>query len=291
MSSTSKILSIIIVTFNSDRDIFDCIDSILKQNTLGDALEIIVVDNHSTSFEQTSEKLYTKYPGIVIIENKNNGGYGQGNNMGIALAKAPLIAIVNPDVRWDKPIINEAIKEFNDPNTVLLGCRQMENENRAASAIHYKQDASGFEKSIGEMIANRLGIYCAKRMYLSGACFFCRKKVMEEIGGFDENIFLYAEENDIRYRILALNKGYCIRYRHDLQYIHPCHNRLLSMQTEKQRIEADLYVLNKQGVPTAKYYNTERAKCRWNIFLHCLTVNKEGIARQKKLLSLYETKS
>ena len=288
MSSNDKILSVVIVTYNSEKDIFDCIDSILHQNILGEGLEIIVVDNHSTHFSVTSKELQEQYPGIIVLENPHNGGYGQGNNIGIQAAHAPLIAIVNPDVRWKMRILEEILKEFEDPNTALLGCRQMENEKQAASAIHYIPNATGLEKSIGEMIVNRKGIYCAKRMYLSGACFFVRKEVMEEIGGFDENIFLYAEENDIRYRILALNKGYLIVYRHDLQYIHPCRHRELSIQAELQRIKADIYVLNKQGVPASVYYRTERARCKWNIFLYRLSGNKEGISRQKELLTIYE---
>ena len=291
MYSNDKILSIVIVTYNSERDIFDCIDAILAHNTLGEALEIIVVDNHSDRFTQTAKDLQQRYPDIVLLQNPHNGGYGQGNNIGIRAAKAPLIAIVNPDVRWTMPIMDEMLRMFDDPKVALVGCQQREDEKHVASAIHMIPNATGFEKSIGKMIVNRLGIYCPRRMYLSGACFFVRKKVMEEIGGFDEQIFLYAEENDIRYRILALNKGYIIVYKHKLWYIHPIEHRPVSEQTERRRIQADLYVLNKQGVPASTYYRTERAKCRWNILLHALAGNKAGIAHQKQLLELYATQS
>lgn len=289
MCSPNKILSVVIVTYNSERDIFDCINSILRVNTIGEALEIIVVDNNSAHFADTSERLKELFPSIVIIPNTHNGGYGQGNNIGIKAAKAPVVAIVNPDVRWTMPLIEEVLPMFDNPKTAIVGCRQMEDEHHAASAIHYAQHTTGFEKSIGEMLVNRLGIYCPKRMYLSGAFFFVRKQVMDEIGGYDENIFLYAEENDIRYRILALDKGYRICYRHDLRYMHPCHHRPLSTATESARIKADIYVLGKQGIPADRYYHTERAKCKWNIFLHLLKGNTKGIERQKQLLKLYES--
>lgn len=291
MCSNDKQLSVVIVTYNSERDIFDCIDSVRTHNTLGEALEIIVVDNHSAHFEETSKELRKRYPDIVLLENQHNGGYGQGNNIGIKAAKAPIIAIVNPDVRWTTPIMDEMMKCFEDEQVALAGCRQMNDENHAASAIHMKPDATGFEKSIGKMAANRWGIYCQQRMYLSGACFFVRKHVMEAIGGFDEQIFLYAEENDIRYRILALKKGYKIIYRHDVYYIHPSEQRPFSETTEQRRIQADLYVLSKQGVKPSTYYRSERAKCRWNILLHALAGNKAGIAHQKQLLELYATQS
>lgn len=291
MCSSNKILSIVIVTYNSERDIYNCIDAILAHNTLGEALEIIVVDNHSADFATTAKTLRERYPDIVLLENPRNGGYGQGNNIGIQAAKASIVAIVNPDVRWTKPIMDEMLRMFDDPKVALVGCRQMDDETHAASAIHMIPNATGFEKSIGKMIVNRLGCYCQSRMYLSGACFFVRKAVMEAIGGFDEQIFLYSEENDIRYRILALHQGYQIRYRHDLSYIHQSEHRPFSEATEKRRIQADLYVLNKQGVKASTYYRTERAKCRWNILLHALAGNKAAIAHQKQILQLYATQS
>ena len=288
MCSKDKKISVVIVTYNSERDIFDCIECIRRFNTIGEGLELIVVDNNSASFEPIAKQLRELYPDIVLIENKKNGGYGQGNNLGIAAAHAPIIAIVNPDVRWTMPLIEPILQLFEDPQTALVGCRQMNDEHHPASAIHFAPHASGFEKSIGEMIVNRLGIYCPHRMYLSGACFFVRKSVMEQIGGFDEKIFLYAEENDIRYRILALKNGYKIRYVHHLSYLHPCHNRAWNEQTEKIRIQSDLYVLSKQGVQAASYFRSERARCKWNIFLYRLSGNKNGIARQKQLIQLYE---
>jgi len=291
MCSSDKILSIVLVTYNSERDIFDCLDSIQTFNSLGAALEVIVVDNHSAHFTETAKTLQKRYPGIVIIENPQNGGYGQGNNLGIKAAKAPIVAIVNPDVRWTMPLIEEVLPMFDNPKTAIVGCRQMEDEHHAASAIHYAQHTTGFEKSIGEMLVNRLGIYCPKRMFLSGAFFFARKQVMEEIGGFDETIFLYSEENDIRYRTLALDKGYRICYRHDLRYMHPCHHRAWNEQTELTRMQSDIFVLSKQGISAQHYYRTERAKCKWNIFLHRLAGNKAGIAHQKQLLQLYEAHS
>ena len=291
MCSNTKKLSVVIVTYNSEKDIVDFIDYILQHNTLGDALEIIVVDNHSTNFACTGKELRENYSNIVLLENPHNGGYGQGNNMGIKAAKAPIIAIVNPDVRWTMPIMDEMLNTFNDPRVALVGCRQMGDEIHAASAIHMIPNATGFEKSIVEMLTNRLGIYCPKRMYLSGACFFVRKSVMEEINGFDEQIFLYAEENDIRYRILSLNKDYKIVYKHNLYYVHPSEHRPFSETTERRRIQTDIYVLEKQCVKASTYYRTERAKCRWNIFLYWLAGNKAGIASQKQILQLYATKS
>ena len=76
-----KKLSLIILTYNSEKDIYDCLSSVYQYNDIGDALEIIVVDNNSEHYARMQDKLSTLYPKVNIISNSTNGGYGQGNNI------------------------------------------------------------------------------------------------------------------------------------------------------------------------------------------------------------------
>ena len=73
-----KKLSLIILTYNSEKDIYDCLDSVYKYNDIGDYLEIIVVDNNSDNYIQMKKNIKTQYPDVQIIANHKNGGYGQG---------------------------------------------------------------------------------------------------------------------------------------------------------------------------------------------------------------------
>ena len=102
-----KKISIIIVTYNSELHIYDCLDSIFKYNDIGDDLEIIIVDNMSNNVDQMFTSIKEKYASTVkLVKNHINGGYGQGNNVGIRLAKSDIIMIMNPDVRLLQPVFN-----------------------------------------------------------------------------------------------------------------------------------------------------------------------------------------
>ncbi len=115
-----KDLSIIIVTYNSEKDIYDCLSSIYQYNDIGERLEIIVVDNNSHYFNTMKSKIQEQYgKAITIINNKSNGGYGQGNNVGIRMATAPIVAIMNPDVRLIMPIFKDVLRTIQLPNAMM----------------------------------------------------------------------------------------------------------------------------------------------------------------------------
>ena len=111
-----KRLSIIIVTYNSEKDIYDCMASIKKYADIPmSELEIIIVDNNSKEVDSMFAKLRKLYgEDIILINNTHNGGYGQGNNVGIRRATAPVILIMNPDVRLICPIFRTAIEAFEN---------------------------------------------------------------------------------------------------------------------------------------------------------------------------------
>ena len=123
-----KRLSIIIVTYNSEHDIYDCLASIRKHQDLQpEELEIIIVDNNSRDTDGMFAKLRELYGNdIVLVKNTHNGGYGQGNNVGIRMATAPVILIMNPDVRLLMPIFKTATDAFlEDSRLAMYGMKQM----------------------------------------------------------------------------------------------------------------------------------------------------------------------
>lgn len=122
-----KKVSIIIVTYNSEKDIYDCINSIIENADIPLAeIELVVVDNNSTDCDTMFNKLKTLWgEDIILIKNSRNGGYGQGNNVGIRRCSAPVVLIMNPDVRLVCPIFKKAIDRFSkDKNMCMLGMKQ-----------------------------------------------------------------------------------------------------------------------------------------------------------------------
>ncbi len=110
-----KKISTVIVTYNSEAHIYDCLDSLFKYNDIGDDLEVIVVDNCSQKFTDMKDRIENKYAkSVTVISNLCNGGYGQGNNVGIKASHAPIIMIMNPDVRLVMPVFHDCWRIMNE---------------------------------------------------------------------------------------------------------------------------------------------------------------------------------
>ena len=96
-----KRVSLIIVTHNSEKDIFDCVDSVKQYADVPQGeMELVIVDNNSHNPEPMFQRIEEIWgDGVIFIKNTRNEGYGQGNNMGIQASTAPVILIMNPDVK------------------------------------------------------------------------------------------------------------------------------------------------------------------------------------------------
>ena len=215
-----KSLSIIIVTYNSQKDILNCLSSIFETSDINrEAIDIIVIDNSSKEvFIETEELIISQYgTEINIIHNSKNGGYGQGNNFGIQNAKAEVICIVNPDVIFLKPIFQEALNMFNvNERLAMIGGKQFGGGD-ISYWIRPEYDFFLFTAPISKIL-NKFNIYLQKYFYLSGALLFVSKTKFLEIGGFDEKMFMYCEEADITNRFLQMK--YETSYRREFHYQH-----------------------------------------------------------------------
>ncbi len=272
----SKQLSLIILTYNSEKDIYDCLTSVYKYNDIGDGLEIIVVDNNSVGYETMYSKLQELYPDVIVIKNEKNGGYGQGNNIGIRASSAPIIAVMNPDVRLIMPVFNTFIKTLEKPDVVMCGGKQFGAIDNANASFYYDFTQIGFLQSIGRLIAYKTEKYDYKRMWLQGAFFAIRKDVFEQIGLFDEHIFMYAEEFDIHLRIREHFPTYKIKYLPMCKYIHLTLDRPFSENTFRKQLDSNIYVCQKHHLSVKKMLRYMTNSCRYGhliaISLHINTV-------------------
>jgi GT2 family glycosyltransferase len=255
IKSLMKSLSVIILTYNSEKDIYDCLKSIYQFNDIGDALEIIVVDNHSTHFATMQNSISNTYPNVIITQNTQNGGYGQGNNVGIRMASAPSIAIMNPDIRLNKPIFASMLECLKQKDVAMCAGKQY-----GGNGVPFASFMSIFTVPwwIGrplEFICRRiLDIYIYKMQFLSGAFFAIKKDIMHNIGLFDEEIFMYAEENDIHYRIRKQYPNMKMIYKKELSYIHLAENRSFSKEQAKRVYESIGYFFKKNNFSPVKYW-------------------------------------
>ena len=246
-----KKVSIIIVTYNSENDIYDCINSIQKFSDIPlSEIELIIVDNNSTGCNTMFNKLKTLWgEDIVLIKNSSNGGYGQGNNLGIRQCSSPVVLIMNPDVRLVCPIFRKAIDLFSKEKSMcMLGMKQwLTLEEPSTNSFTCTYRMNGYISTILSALCTRLDFYIAKYMHFSGSCFFINKAMFEAVGLFDESVFLYGEEDDIHYRLKHRFKDCKMVYDKNLKYLHLTKERQPDIKYEETLIDVAVRQNKKKG--------------------------------------------
>jgi N-acetylglucosaminyl-diphospho-decaprenol L-rhamnosyltransferase len=157
------------------------------------AKEIIVVDNASQ--DQSVEYIKQTFPQVTLIENDLNLGYGGGFNTGLAHVKTPYLFAISPDTEITPAALEElynALKSY---------------EGAALVSPALEVPRQGIEMWImgPQELGHRLSeVPCDgpfSSWFSSAAITLYRTNVIKEVGGFDENIFLYQEDLDLALRI------------------------------------------------------------------------------------------
>lgn len=244
-------LSVIILTYNSENDIYQCLESVYQHNDIGKELEVIIVDNQSTHFASMRDEIAQRYPQVIITQNTHNGGYGQGNNVGIRIAQAPVVAVMNPDVRLMRPIFGAALKALQ-ADTIMCAGKQMHTPTQLGWSYAFDYTAMSYLQVPLRNIYKRFDYYDYRHMHLSGAFFFIKKQYFEQIGMFDEQIFMYGEECDIHLRLRKVFPKKKIQFL-SIPYLHLSADRPFEEKRYRQLLNADLYVCRKHGRSIAHY--------------------------------------
>lgn len=230
---TKPDLSIIIISFNTREILTDCVKSIVKFTKDVD-YELIIIDNDSKdgSVERIKE-LAGKYPQIKFIETGENLGFGRANNLAEQKAKGEYILFMNSDTLVFDNAVKEALEAIKkDPHTGVLSCKLL-NADRSvqASGGHFPTLGNVFAWQffiddlplIGSLIPSfhpQLASYDRDRRmdWVTGAFMITPRKVFDEVGGFDKNIFMYTEEMELCFRLAKL--GYKTVYKISPAIIH-----------------------------------------------------------------------
>lgn len=215
-------LSIIIPSYNTSALLERCLISIredLKKSNI--SYEIIVVDNAST--DGSPELLSKKYPQVQLVCNTENLGYGKANNYGIRKAKGKFVLLLNSDIVVQHDAIGALYrfikgkkktfaggKLFNVDGSAQASCGPFYTIPVVALMLFAKGDYWG---------ATRTSPTTTRSVdWVSGACLMGTKKAFEEVGLFDEGIFMYMEDIDFLYR--AKRKGYGVFFYVDARFTH-----------------------------------------------------------------------
>jgi len=197
--SENPLVSVIVLNYNAGKLLLNCIESIKKSAYKN--LEIIVVDNISTDKSQKACK--EKYPDIKLIQNNENFGYCEGNNIGIREAKGDYIIILNPDTIVESSWIEELISAYNKFGDGLYQPKFFSLDEKlvlqsTGNMLHIF--GFGFARDKGKISDEEKMEAIEKINYASGTCLFTSKAVLDKVGLLDPFLFLYHDDLDLGWR-------------------------------------------------------------------------------------------
>lgn len=211
-------ISILIVNYNVEYFLYQCLDS-LKRAVKNIDHEIIVVDNNS--IDQSVIMLQENFPDVHLIRNKKNVGYSKANNQALEVAQGEYVLLLNPDTIVSEDTISKCLAYFEkNDKTCGLGIKMVDGSGQflPESKRSFPTPAVAFYKLFGLAeqfpMSKRFGKYHLTYLsknnnheveVLSGAFLLTKSKVLKKAGGLDEAFFMYGEDIDLSYKLLKNN--------------------------------------------------------------------------------------
>ncbi|CAM2993218.1 Glycosyltransferase, GT2 family [Flavobacterium succinicans] len=224
-------LSVIILNYNVRYFLEQCVLSVQKalENIDG---EIIVVDNASS--DDSCVMMRTRFPAIQLIQNKENLGFSKGNNIGVAAAKGDYLCVLNPDTVVAEDTFEKVLAFAKaQKNLGIVGVKLIDGSGNflPESKRGVPTPWVAFTKVMGLYrwfpFVSIFTKYYAQHLQpdqtgkvdiLVGAFMFLSRELYLEVGGFDENCFMYSDDIDLSYQVLQ--KGKDNFYFHETTVLH-----------------------------------------------------------------------
>ncbi len=208
--------AIVILNWNGKKLLEQFLPSVIEFSSK--EAEVYVADNAST--DDSIEFIKQHYPSVKIVQNTTNGGYAKGYNDALQHIDTDIYCLVNSDIEVTQNWLTPVLKTFKEEeNTAIIQPKILDFKDK--TKFEYAGAAGGFIDAFGYP-------YCRGRLFetletdqsqfndtadifwASGACFFIRSTVFQELQGFDEDYFAHQEEIDLCWR--TQNKGFDIKY-------------------------------------------------------------------------------
>lgn len=198
-------IAVVILNWNGQKLLEQFLPAVMA---FSEEANIYVADNAST--DDSVHYIKENFPEITIIENSENGGYAKGYNDALKQVEEDIYCLLNSDVEVTENWLESILEEFeNNPETAIIQPKILDYKNKAY--FEYAGAAGGFIDKYGYPFCrgrvfntlekdNKQYNDKANIFWASGACFFIRKSVFKNLGGFDESFFAHMEEIDLCWR-------------------------------------------------------------------------------------------
>lgn len=222
-------LSVLIVSFNDSEVLLPCLESIYLSSPRIE-MEIIVVDNGSR--DSTVRRLRERFPQVALIEAGYNAGYAGGNNFAFRKARGRFVLFLNPDTLVRPGALEGLVARADSlPDLGALGPNVVNEDGSLQRSCFRSPRLLDFFDSF---MLSRVPGYARCFGYLgyrdedyrrdmevdavSGCSLLARRELLERIGAFDEEYFVYFEEADLCERVRA--SGHKVYYTPAASIVH-----------------------------------------------------------------------
>ena len=216
-------ITFVIVSYKSENIIKSCLSSLPKNSK-----KIIIENSNNTNLKRD---LKSKYDNIEVIL-ANNVGMGAGNNIGLKACKTNYAYVLNPDTIFNKDTLNKLIETLNNVSDFTLASPLNDNKNFP----NYKNVISPLNK-----INNILSVDS-----IDGFSMLFNLKKFKDLKFFDENFFLYLENDDL-----------CLRIRKKKEFIYIITNSLINHKGSISKNEKLEYLRNWHWMWSKFYFNNK----------------------------------
>lgn len=213
----NPLVSAVVLNFRSPKDTVRCVQA-LKRQTIAYDMEIIVIDNHSQddSIGLIRSQL-SQIPAVRIVEERDNIGYGRGNNDGLRFAHGQYLLIVNPDNPLPPETVDRMLSALRShPDAGIVGPALIHPDGsirpsarqfpHAADLLSKRLFPKKWQTAYEQAMTATKDEEVKEVDWLVGACLLMPMELFRKLGGFDERFFLFFEDIDLCRRIKALGK-------------------------------------------------------------------------------------
>ncbi|MFC1713116.1 glycosyltransferase family 2 protein [Candidatus Poribacteria bacterium] len=194
-----SLVSIIILNWNGLEHLEICLPSVVGQTY--ENIEVVVVDNGST--DDSIEYVKENYDSVKLICNSDNVGFAEGNNVGIRGASGEYIVVLNNDTEVDENWISAFVKVAEEhPDAGMLACKILSYYDRKQiDCVGHLIYPDGLSRGRGRGEIDE-GQYdkVEEVAFPSGCAALYRREMLEQIGLFDKDFFIYVEDSDLGIR-------------------------------------------------------------------------------------------
>jgi N-acetylglucosaminyl-diphospho-decaprenol L-rhamnosyltransferase len=258
-------LSVVIVSYNTADLIGPCLSSL--EACKNSCHEVFVVDNASQ--DGSADMVRRRFPEVHLIANSINKGFAAANNQIVDQCRGDFILFLNPDTQVLPNALEKAVAYLQvNPSIGLAGAKIINPDGTIQESVSYRYPGEKYAKG-------NLPLLPGKIACVLGAAMIVRRAVIQAIGGFDEDFFLYGEDEDLCLRIRKA--GWEIGHIREAVVIHlggQSERLTLSAEKWRKKVRAEYLFHAKHYTPktVSQIRRADRLKARWRLFTLRITL-------------------